>query len=197
MFVIVYLILPSGKSGNDHPIRMDPQPYTPMYSSQPPPLRLHIPCLLALVMPDLLAKKRSTSFTQRLYGPLIFFNFIDCECSRWQWCMTGTSAISSPLLYANKGVQQGVLLLMAGFTVGNDRYFDTHDISICLYASGTNVIIHADSTSSSVALIHGQWIGIIHFFGCVELTSFLGVFVSYCFIILAVWRSHFCSLWRF
>ena len=200
MFVIVYLINLLANLGMITLIRMDPQLHTPMYF-----FLSHLSfcdlCYSTAIGPkmlvDLLAKKSSISFYGCALQFLVFSNFIDCECLLLAvMAYDRYKAVSSPLLYAVSMSSRVCSLLMAGvYLLGMTDTLIHTTLAFRLCFCGSNVINHffcdlPPLLSLSCSDTRVNELALFIFFGGVELTSISGVFVSYCYIILAVLKIH-------
>ncbi|KAM9760257.1 olfactory receptor 5W2-like [Dama dama] len=200
MFLLAYLINLLSKLGMITLIRMDLQLHTPMYS-----FLSHLsfcdffystttgPKMLV----DLFAKIKSISFCGCALQFLVVCIFADSEClllavMAYDWY----KAISSPLLYA-VSMSSGVCsLLMAGvYLVGMTDALIHTTLAFCLCFCGSNVISHFFCYLPPLFLlscfdIQANALVIFSILGFTELSTLSGLFVSYCYIILAVVKIH-------
>ncbi|KAM9767677.1 olfactory receptor 5W2-like [Dama dama] len=198
---IIYLINLLANLGMIILIRMDPQLHTPMYF-----FLSHLSfcdlCYSTAIGPkmllDLLAKKRSISFYGCALQFLVFSSFIDCS----EWLLLAVMAydrymaISNPLLYTVRMSGKVCSLLMAGvYMVEIIDALINRILTFHLCFCGSNEINHffcdvppllllsCSDTQVSELVIFLIW-------GFVEPITRSGLFVSYCYIILAVIKIH-------
>ena len=200
MFLLVYLINLLANLGMITLIRMDPQLHTPMYF-----FLSHLSfcdlCYSTAIGPkmlvDLFAKNKSISFCGCALQFLVFCIFADSECLLLAvMAYDRYKAVSSPLLYAVSMSSRVCSLLMVGvYLLGMTDTLIHTTLAFRLCFCGSNVINHffcdlPPLLSLSCSDTRVNELALFIFFGCVELTSVSGVFVSYCFIILAVLKIH-------
>ncbi|XP_043340499.1 olfactory receptor 5W2-like [Cervus canadensis] len=200
LFFLVYLINFLANLGMIILIMLDPRLHTPMYFF----LSCFSFCDLCYstaigskMLIDLLAKNKSVPFYGCALQFLVFCTFADSEClllavMAYDWY----KAISSPLLYAVSMSSRVCSLLMAGvYMMGMTDALIQMTLAFCLCFSESNEIIHFCCDLPPLYLLSCSytWVSVLTLFtifGFVESSSTSGVLVSYCYIILAVLKTH-------
>ncbi|XP_032702406.1 olfactory receptor-like protein OLF2 [Lontra canadensis] len=195
-FLIIYLIILVANLGMIILIRMDSHLHTPMYFFLSH-LSFSDLCYSTAVGPRMLvgyiAKNKSIPFYGCALQFLIFCTFADSEClllaaMAFDWY----KAISNPLLYTVSMSSRLCSLLMAGvYMVAIVDASVNTILTFRLCFCGSNVINHffcdvPPLLVLSCSAIQFNELVIFTIFGFIELITLSGLFVSYCYIILAV-----------
>ena len=195
-FLVVYIIILIANLGMIILVRTDPQLHTPMYFFLSH-LSFSDLCYSTAIGPRMLIgfliKNKSISFYGCALQFLIFCTFADSEClllavMAYDWYM----AISNPLLYTVKMSGKVCSLLKAGvYMVGITDALTVTILTFHLCFCGSNEINHFFCDVPPLLLLScsdTQVIELVMFiiFGFIELITHSGLFVSYCYIILAV-----------
>uniref|UniRef100_A0A8D1D6L3 Olfactory receptor n=1 Tax=Sus scrofa TaxID=9823 RepID=A0A8D1D6L3_PIG len=196
MFLVVYLIILVANLGMITLIRMDPQLHTPMYF-----FLSHLSfcdlCYSTAVGPkmlvDLLAKYKAIPFYGCALQFLVFCIFVDAECLLLAvMAYDRYKAISNPLLYMVSMSSRVCSMLTAGaYVVGMADALIHTTLTFRLCFCGSNEINHFFCDVPPLLLLSCSdtqinELVIFTVFGFIELTTLSGLFVSYCYIILAV-----------
>ncbi|XP_059014882.1 olfactory receptor-like protein OLF2 [Mustela lutreola] len=195
-FLIVYLIILVANLGMIILIRMDSHLHTPMYFFLSH-LSFSDLCYSTAVGPrmlvDFIAKNKSISFHGCALQWLVFCTFVDSECLLLAvMAFDRYKAISNPLLYMVSMSSRLRSLLIAGVYMvaivdASVNTILTFQVCFC----GSNVINHffcdvLPLLVLSCSDIQVNELVIFTIFGFIELITLSGLFVSYCYIILAV-----------
>ncbi|XP_022363212.1 LOW QUALITY PROTEIN: olfactory receptor-like protein OLF2 [Enhydra lutris kenyoni] len=206
-FLIVYLIILVANLGMIILIRMDSHLHTPMYFFLSH-LSFSDLCYSTAVGPRMLvgfiAKNKSIPFHGCALQFLIFCTFADSEClllaaMAFDWY----KAISNPLRYTVSMSSRLCSLLMAGvYMVGIVDASVNTILTFRLCFCGSNVINHffcdvPPLLVLSCSDIQVNELVIFTIFGFIELITLSGLFVSYCYIILAVIKINSAGEGRF
>ncbi|XP_044116959.1 olfactory receptor-like protein OLF2 [Neovison vison] len=195
-FLIVYLIILVANLGMIILIRMDSHLHTPMYFFLSH-LSFSDLCYSTAVGPrmlvDFIAKNKSISFHGCALQWLVFCTFVDSECLLLAvMAFDRYKAISNPLLYTVSMSSRLRSLLMAGvYMVAIVDASVNTILTFRLCFCGSNVINHffcdvLPLLVLSCSDIQVNELVIFTIFGFIELITLSGLFVSYCYIILAV-----------
>ncbi|XP_077627601.1 olfactory receptor 5W2-like [Crocuta crocuta] len=199
-FLVVYLINLLANIGMIILIIIDPQLHTPMYF-----FLSHLSfcdlCYSTAIGPkmlvDLLAKNKSIPFIGCALQFLTFCMFADSECLLLAvMAFDRYKAISNPLLYTVNMSSRVCSLLMAGVYVlamADALIHTTLTFRLCF--CGSNEINHFFCDLPPLYLLSCSntelnEFALFTFFGFIELSTVLGVLVSYCYIILSVLKIH-------
>ncbi|XP_047549069.1 olfactory receptor-like protein OLF2 [Lutra lutra] len=195
-FLIVYLIILIANLGMIVLIRMDSHLHTPMYFFLSH-LSFSDLCYSTAVGPRMLvgfiAKNKSIPFYGCALQWLVFCTFVDSECLLLAaMAFDRYKAISNPLLYTVSMSSRLCSLLMAGvYMVAIVDASVNTILTFRLCFCGSNVINHffcdvPPLLVLSCSDIRVNELVIFTIFGFIELITLSGLFVSYCYIILAV-----------
>ncbi|XP_032702408.1 olfactory receptor-like protein OLF2 [Lontra canadensis] len=195
-FLIVYLIILVANLGMIILIRIDSHLHTPMYFFLSH-LSFSDLCYSTAVGPRMLvgfiAKNKSISFHGCALQWLVFCTFVDSECLLLAvMAFDRYKAISNPLLYTVSMSSRLRSLLMAGvYMVAIVDASVNTILTFRLCFCGSNVINHffcdvLPLLVLSCSDIQVNELVIFTIFGFIELITLSGLFVSYCYIILAV-----------
>ncbi|NP_001376137.1 olfactory receptor-like protein OLF2 isoform X3 [Canis lupus baileyi] len=195
-FLIVYLIILVANLGMIILIRMDSQLHTPMYFFLSH-LSFSDVCYSTAVGPRMLvgfiAKNKSIPFYSCAMQWLVFCTFVDSECLLLAvMAFDRYKAISHPLLYTVSMSSRMCSLLMAGvYLVGIMDASVNTILTFRLCFCESNVINHFFCDVPPLLLLscsdtQVNELVIFTIFGFIELITLSGLFVSYCYIILAV-----------
>ncbi|XP_045873285.1 olfactory receptor-like protein OLF2 [Meles meles] len=195
-FLIVYLIILVANLGMIILIRMDSHLHTPMYFFLSH-LSFSDLCYSTAVGPRMLvgfiAKNKSISFHGCALQWLVSCTFVDSECLLLAvMAFDRYKAISNPLLYTVNMSSRLCSLLMAGvYMVGIVDASVNTILTFRLCFCGSNAINHffcdvLPLLVLSCSDIQLNELVIFSIFGFLELITLSGLFVSYCYIILAV-----------
>ncbi|XP_004412033.1 PREDICTED: olfactory receptor-like protein OLF2 [Odobenus rosmarus divergens] len=195
-FLIVYLIILVANLGMIILIRMDSHLHTPMYFFLSH-LSFSDLCYSTAVGPKMLvgfiAKNKSIPFYGCALQWLVFCTFVDSECLLLAvMAFDRYKAISNPLLYTVSMSSRVCSLLMAGvYMMGIVDASVNTILTFRLCFCGSNVINHffcdvLPLLLSSCSDTQVNELVIFTIFGFIELITLSGLFVSYCYIILAV-----------
>ncbi|XP_047549090.1 olfactory receptor-like protein OLF2 [Lutra lutra] len=195
-FLIVYLIILIANLGMIVLIRMDSHLHTPMYFFLSH-LSFSDLCYSTAVGPRMLvgfiAKNKSIPFYGCALQWLVFYTFVDSECLLLAvMAFDRYKAISNPLLYTVSMSSRLCSLLMAGvYMVAIVDASVNTILTFRLCFCGSNVINHffcdvPPLLVLSCSDIQVNELVIFTIFGFIELITLSGLFVSYCYIILAV-----------
>ncbi|XP_019268140.2 olfactory receptor-like protein OLF2 [Panthera pardus] len=195
-FLIVYLIILIANLGMIMLIRMDSKLHTPMYFFLSH-LSFSDLCYSTAIGPrmlvGLITKIKSIPFYGCALQFWIFCTFADSECLLLAvMAFDRYKAISNPLLYKANTSSRMCLLLMAGvYTVGLVDASANTILTFRLCFCGSNVINHFFCDVPPLLLLscsdtQVNELVIFTIFGFIELITLSGLFVSYCYIILAV-----------
>uniref|UniRef100_A0A673TKC8 G-protein coupled receptors family 1 profile domain-containing protein n=1 Tax=Suricata suricatta TaxID=37032 RepID=A0A673TKC8_SURSU len=174
-FLIVYLIILAANLGMIILIRMDSQLHTPMYFF-----------LSHLSFSDLCYSTNES---------IPFYGYAEClllAVMAFDWYQ----AISNPLLYTVSMSSRVCFLLMAGvYIIGIVDASVNTILTFRLCVCGSNVINHVFCDVPPLLLLscsdtQVNELVIFTTFGFIELITLSGLFVSYCYIILAVIKIH-------
>nr|XP_025129162.1 olfactory receptor-like protein OLF2 [Bubalus bubalis] len=199
-FLVVYLIILVANLGLIVLVRTDPQLHTSMYFFLSH-LCFSDLCYSTAIGPRMLAgfliKNKSIPFYGCALQFLIFCTFADSECLLLAvMAYDRYLAISNPLLYTVKMSGKVCSLLMAG--VYMVRVMDASINTILTFHlcfCGSNEINHFSCDVPPLLLLscsdtQVNELVIFIIFGFIELITLSGLFVSYCYIILAVIKIH-------
>uniref|UniRef100_A0A8D2AZI8 Olfactory receptor n=1 Tax=Sciurus vulgaris TaxID=55149 RepID=A0A8D2AZI8_SCIVU len=196
MFLLVYLINLLTNLGMIFLIRVDPQLHTPMYF-----FLSHLSfcdlCYSTATGPkmlvDIFARNKSISFFGCAVQFLIFCIFADSECLLLAvMAFDRYKAISNPLLYTVNMSSRVCYLLMAGvYLVGLGDALIHTTLTFRLCFCGSNEVNHFFCDVPPLLLLscsdtQVNELAIFTIFGFIELSTFSGVLVSYCYIISSV-----------
>uniref|UniRef100_A0A8D1M7G5 Olfactory receptor n=1 Tax=Sus scrofa TaxID=9823 RepID=A0A8D1M7G5_PIG len=200
MFLVVYLIILVANLGMIMLIRMDPRLHTPMYFflSQ---LSFCDLCYSTAIGPkmlvDLLAKNKAIPFYGCALQFLVFCTFADAECLLLAvMAYDRYKAISHPLLYTVSMSSRLYSLLVAGvYVVGMADALIHTTLAFRLCFCGSNEINHFFCDIPPLLLLscsdtQVNELAIFTVFGFIELSTILGVLVSYGYIALSVLKIH-------
>ncbi|XP_006214097.1 olfactory receptor-like protein OLF2 [Vicugna pacos] len=197
-FLLVYLIILVANLGMIILIRMDSQLHVPMYF-----FLSHVSfsdlCYSTAIGPkmlvDLFAKNKSIPFYGCALQLLVFCTFADSECLLLAvMAYDRYKAISNPLLYTVSMSGSVCSLLVVGvYLVGMADASINTILTFRLCFCGSNEINHFFCDVPPLLLLscsdtQVNELVIFIIFGCIELITLSGLFVSYCYIILAVLR---------
>ncbi|XP_045873203.1 olfactory receptor-like protein OLF2 [Meles meles] len=199
-FLIVYLIILVANLGMIILIRVDSHLHTPMYFFLSH-LSFSDLCYSTAVGPRMLvgfiAKNKSIPFYGCALQWLVFCTFVDSECLLLAvMAFDRYKAISNPLLYTVSMSSRLCSLLMAGvYMVAIVDASVNTILTFRLCFCGSNVINHffcdvVPLLVLSCSDIQVNELVIFTIFGFIELITLSGLFVSYCYIILAVIKIH-------
>ncbi|XP_030189387.1 olfactory receptor 5W2-like [Lynx canadensis] len=200
MFLVIYLINLFANLGMIILIRMNSQLNTPMYF-----FLSHLSfcdlCYSTAIGPkmlvDLLAKNTSIPFIGCALQFLVFCTFADSECLLLVvMAFDRYKAISNPLLYTVNMSSRVCFLLMAGVYVlatADALIHTTLTFRLCF--CGSKEINHFFCDLPPLYLLSCSnteinELALFTFFGFIELSTILGVLISYCYIILSVLKVH-------
>ncbi|VFV33559.1 olfactory receptor 5w2-like [Lynx pardinus] len=200
MFLVIYLINLFANLGMIILIRMNSQLNTPMYF-----FLSHLSfcdlCYSTAIGPkmlvDLLAKNTSIPFVGCALQFLVFCAFADSECLLLAvMAFDRYKAISNPLLYTVNMSSRVCFLLMAGVYVlatADALIHTTLTFRLCF--CGSKEINHFFCDLPPLYLLSCSnteinELALFTFFGFIELSTILGVLISYCYIILSVLKIH-------
>ncbi|XP_061255407.1 olfactory receptor-like protein OLF2 [Bos javanicus] len=199
-FLVVYLIILVANLGMIVLVRTDPQLHTSMYFFLSH-LFFSDLCYSTAIGPRMLAgfliKNKSIPFYGCALQFLIFCTFADSECLLLAvMAYDRYVAINNPLLYTVKMSGKVCSLLMAGVYVVRvmDALINTI-LTFHLCFCGSNEINHFFCDVPPLLLLtcsdtQVSELVIFIIFGFIELITLSGLFVSYCYIILAVIKIH-------
>ncbi|XP_019841959.2 olfactory receptor-like protein OLF2 [Bos indicus] len=199
-FLVVYLIILVANLGMIVLVRTDPQLHTSMYFFLSH-LFFSDLCYSTAIGPRMLAgfliKNKSIPFYGCALQFLIFCTFADSECLLLAvMAYDRYVAINNPLLYTVKMSGKVCSLLMAGVYVVRvmDALINTV-LTFHLCFCGSNEINHFFCDVPPLLLLtcsdtQVSELVIFIIFGFIELITLSGLFVSYCYIILAVIKIH-------
>uniref|UniRef100_A0A4X1UKF0 Olfactory receptor n=1 Tax=Sus scrofa TaxID=9823 RepID=A0A4X1UKF0_PIG len=200
MFLVVYLIILVANLGMITLIRMDPRLHTPMYF-----FLSHLSfcdlCYSTAIGPkmlvDLLAKNKAIPFHGCALQFLVFCTFADAECLLLAvMAYDRYKAISHPLLYTVSMSSSLCSLLLAGvYVVGMADALIHTTLAFRLCFCGSNEINHFFCDIPPLLLLscsdtQVNELAIFTVFGFIELSTILGVLVSYGYIALSVLKIH-------
>ncbi|XP_040351763.1 olfactory receptor 5W2-like [Herpailurus yagouaroundi] len=200
MFLVIYLINLFANLGMIILIRMNSHLNTPMYF-----FLSHLSfcdlCYSTAIGPkmlvDLLAKNTSIPFVGCALQFLVFCTFADSECLLLAvMAFDRYKAISNPLLYTVNMSSRVCFLLMAGVYVlatADALIHTTLTFRLCF--CGSKEINHFFCDLPPLYLLSCSnteinELALFTFFGFIELSTILGVLISYCYIILSVLKVH-------
>uniref|UniRef100_A0A8D1S837 Olfactory receptor n=1 Tax=Sus scrofa TaxID=9823 RepID=A0A8D1S837_PIG len=198
LFLLVYGITVVANLGMILPIQKDLRLHTPMYYFLS---NLHLSfcdlCYSTAVGPkmlvDLLAKYKAIPFYGCALQFLVFCIFVDAECLLLAvMAYDRYKAISNPLLYMVSMSSRVCSMLTAGaYVVGMADALIHTTLTFRLCFCGSNEINHFFCDVPPLLLLSCSdtqinELVIFTVFGFIELTTLSGLFVSYCYIILAV-----------
>ncbi|XP_034507663.1 olfactory receptor-like protein OLF2 [Ailuropoda melanoleuca] len=198
--LVIYLINLLANLGMIILIRMDSQLHTPMYF-----FLSHLSfcdlCYSTAIGPkmlvDLFAKNKSIPIVGCALQFLVFCTFADSECLLLAvMAFDRYKAISNPLLYTANMSTRVCSLLMAGvYLVGIVDASVNTVLTFRLCFCGSNEINHFFCDVLPLLLLscsdtQVNELVIFTVFGFIELITLSGLFVSYCYIILAVIKIH-------
>ncbi|ELW48794.1 Olfactory receptor 5W2 [Tupaia chinensis] len=181
-------------------IRMDAQLHTPMYF-----FLSHLSfcdlCYSTAIGPkmlvDLLAKKKSIPFIGCALQLFIACAFVDSECLLLAvMAFDRYKAISNPLLYsASMSMKVCSMLMVVTYLIGMTDAVIYTTLAFQLCFCGSNEINHFFCDLPPLYLLSCSDIQVnelvtFTIFGFIELSSILGVLISYCYIILSVLKIH-------
>ncbi|XP_021485085.1 olfactory receptor 5W2-like [Meriones unguiculatus] len=196
VFLLIYLIILVANVAMIVLIRMEPQLQTPMYFFLSH-LSFSDLCYSTAVGPkmlvDLLAKHKSISFVGCALQFFFTCIFVDAECMLLAvMAFDRYKAISNPLMYVAEMSGKFCYQLLAGvYLVGMADTVIHTVMTFRLCFCGSNEINHFFCDIPPILLLScsdTQVNELITFivFGFIELTTILGVLVSYCYIISSV-----------
>uniref|UniRef100_A0A8D1RFF5 Olfactory receptor n=2 Tax=Sus scrofa TaxID=9823 RepID=A0A8D1RFF5_PIG len=200
MCLLVYLINLLANLGMITLIRMDPRLHTPMYF-----FLSHLSfcdlCYSTAIGPkmlvDLLAKNKAIPFYGCALQFLVFCTFADAECLLLAvMAYDRYKAISHPLLYTVSMSSRLCSLLVAGvYVVGVADALIHTTLAFRLCFCGSNEINHFFCDLPPLFLlscsdIQVNELALFTVFGFIELSTILGVLVSYGYIVLSVLKIH-------
>ena len=199
-FLVVYLIILVANLGLIILVRTDPQLHTSMYFFLSH-LCFSDLCYSTAIGPRMLAgfliKNKSIPFYGCALQFLIFCTFAESECLLLVvMAYDQYMAISNSLLYTVKMSVKVCSLLMAGvYMVGIMDASINKILSFHLCFCGSNEINHFFCDVPPLLLLscsdtQVNELVIFIIFGLIELNTLSGLFVSYCYIILAVIKIH-------
>ncbi|XP_007956178.1 olfactory receptor 5W2-like [Orycteropus afer afer] len=200
LFLFVYLIILVANLGMIILIRLDPQLQTPMYF-----FLSHLSfCDLAYstaigpkMLVDLFVNNKTIPFLGCALQFFTFCIFADSECLLLAvMAFDRYKAISNPLLYTVSMSTRVCYMLMAGvYLVGMVDALIHTTLTFCLCFCGSKEINHFFCDVPPLLLLscsdtQVNELVIFTIFGCIELSTISGVLVSYCYIILSVFKIH-------
>nr|XP_008541528.1 PREDICTED: olfactory receptor-like protein OLF2 [Equus przewalskii] len=199
-FLIVYLTILVANLGMIILIRIDSQLHTPMYFFLSH-LSFSDLCYSTAIGPRMLvgfiAKNKSISFYGCALQWLIFCTFVDSECLLLVvMAFDRYKAISNPLLYTvNMSSRVCSLLMVVVYMTGIMDALINTILTFRLCFCGSNEINHFFCDIPPLLLLscsdtQVNELVIFTIFGLIELVTLSGLFVSYCYIILAVIKIH-------
>ena len=199
-FLVVYLIILVANLRMIVLVRTEPQLHTPMYFFLSH-LSFSDLCYSTAIGPRMLAgfliKNKSIPFYGCALQFLIFCTFAESECLLLVvMAYDQYMAISNSLLYTVKMSVKVCSLLMAGvYMVGIMDASINKILSFHLCFCGSNEINHFFCDVPPLLLLscsdtQVNELVIFIIFGLIELNTLSGLFVSYCYIILAVIKIH-------
>ncbi|XP_070422098.1 olfactory receptor-like protein OLF2 [Equus przewalskii] len=199
-FLIVYLTILVANLGMIILIRMDSQLHTPMYFFLSH-LSFSDLCYSTAVGPRILvgfiAKNKSISFYGCALQWFIFCTFVDSECLLLVvMAFDRYKAISNPLLYTvNMSSRVCSLLTLRVYMTGIMDALINTILTFLLCFCGSNEINHFFCDIPPLLLLscsdtQDNELVIFTIFSLIELITLSGLFVSYCYIILAVIKIH-------
>ncbi|XP_074131986.1 olfactory receptor 5W2-like [Sminthopsis crassicaudata] len=200
LFFIIYLVILIANLGMIILIRIDPQLHLPMYF-----FLSHMSfcdlCYSTAVGPkmlvDFFAKDTSISFTGCALQFYFFCSFADSECLLLAvMAFDRYMAISNPLLYTVNMSSRICYLLIAGvYMVGMMDALLHTTLTFTLSFCKSNEINHFFCDIPPLLLIscsdtYVNEIVIFTVFGFIEMVTISVVLISYCYIILSVFKMH-------
>ncbi|XP_042532207.1 olfactory receptor 5W2-like [Dipodomys spectabilis] len=196
VFLLVYIINLLGNLGMITLIRVDSQLHTPMYF-----FLSHLSfcdlCYSTAIGPkmlvDIFGKNKSIPFLGCALQFFIDCTFVDSECMLLAvMAFDRYKAISNPLLYAVNMSSRVCTLLVAGvYLVGVADALIHTTLTFHLCFCGSNEIDHFFCDIPPILVLscsdtQVNELAIFIIFGFIELSTILGVLISYCYIILSV-----------
>ncbi|KAM8971550.1 olfactory receptor 5W2-like [Sarcophilus harrisii] len=200
LFLIIYLVILIANLGMIILIKIDPQLHLPMYF-----FLSHMSfcdlCYSTAIGPkmlvDFFAKDKSISFTGCALQFYFFCSFVDSECLLLAvMAFDRYTAISNPLLYTVNMSSQVCYLLIAGvYMVGMMDALLHTTLTFTLSFCKSNEINHFFCDVPPLLLIscsdtYVNEIVIFTVFGFIEMVTISVVLISYCYIILSVFKMH-------
>ncbi|XP_074131985.1 olfactory receptor 5W2-like [Sminthopsis crassicaudata] len=200
LFFIIYLVILIANLGMIILIRIDPQLHLPMYF-----FLSHMSfcdlCYSTAVGPkmlvDFFAKDTSISFTGCALQFYFFCSFVDADCLLLAvMAFDRYMAISNPLLYTVNMSSRICYLLIAGvYMVGIMDALVHTTLTFTLSFCKSNKINHFFCDVPPLLLIscsdtYVNEIVIFTVFGFIEMVTISVVLISYCYIILSVFKMH-------
>ncbi|XP_072482489.1 olfactory receptor 5W2-like [Notamacropus eugenii] len=199
-FLIIYLVIPVANIGMFISIRIDPKLHLPMYF-----FLSHMSfcdlCYSTAIVPKTLvnffAKDRSISFLGCALQFYVFCSFTDSECLLLAvMAFDGYMAIGNPLLYTVNICSRVCYILIATvYMVGLMNALLHTTLTFTLSFCRSNEINHFFCDVPPLLLIscsdtHVNELVIFTVFRFIEMVAISAVLISYCYIILSVFKIH-------
>ncbi|XP_072483807.1 olfactory receptor 5W2-like [Notamacropus eugenii] len=200
LFLIIYLVILVANLGMIVLIRMDPKLHLPMYFFLSHMSFCNL-CYSTVIGPKMLVnffvQDKSISFIGCALQFYVVYSFTDSECLLLAvMALDSYMAISSPLLYTvNMSDRVCYILIATVYVVGlMDSLLHT-TLTFTLSFCRSNEINHFFCDVPPLLLIscsdtHVSELVIFTVFGFIEMVAISAVLISYCYIILSVFKIH-------